>query len=165
MRFLARHEGEAVAVEVERHGAGYRVRIGEREIEADLVAAGESLHVLRFPGGRQYLFLTDRDGSETRITMAGRRVHLQIEDPLSAKRFRREDESHGESEVCALMPGRVVRLLVAQGAEVTKGQGLLILEAMKMENEVAAPKAGIVAQIHVEEGATVERGAALIAIE
>ncbi|MBK5260932.1 MAG: hypothetical protein JJE51_15185 [Thermoanaerobaculia bacterium] len=62
------------------------------------------------------------------------------------------------------MPGRVVRILVEPGAAVRKGAGLLILEAMKMQNEIQAPVDGVVDAIFVESGSTVEGGADLLHI-
>ena len=63
------------------------------------------------------------------------------------------------------MPGRVVALLVAQGDQVEPGQGVLVLEAMKMENEIAAEAAGVVSQFFVEEGQAVEGGDPLFEVE
>jgi biotin carboxyl carrier protein len=63
------------------------------------------------------------------------------------------------------MPGRVVTLLVAEGQEVEAGQGVIVLEAMKMENELKSPKAGLVAQVCVAEGDTTEAGQDLLIIE
>ena len=63
------------------------------------------------------------------------------------------------------MPGKVVRVLVAAGDEIAAGQGIVVVEAMKMENEIAASKAGTVASIDVEEGQAVESGAVLAVIE
>jgi biotin carboxyl carrier protein len=63
------------------------------------------------------------------------------------------------------MPGRVVTLLVGEGEEVEAGQGVIVLEAMKMENELKSPKAGLVAEIMVKEGQATEAGEALIVIE
>jgi biotin carboxyl carrier protein len=65
----------------------------------------------------------------------------------------------------AVMPGRVVRLLVEEGQEVEAGQGVLVLEAMKMENEVAAPRAGTVSTVKVAQGETVETGQLLAVVE
>ena len=62
------------------------------------------------------------------------------------------------------MPGRIVRVLVAQGDTVTKGTGLLILEAMKMENEIQAPVDGTIEELFVKPGETVEGGAPLLHI-
>ncbi|MGH9457311.1 MAG: biotin/lipoyl-containing protein [Thermoanaerobaculia bacterium] len=165
MKFIARHDGEERPVEIDRWGAGYRVRLGDVETIYELVRAGEALHTLRRPDGAQELFVHQRDGNEYRITLAGRTVHVTIVDPLAARRATRGEEAGGEATVKAIMPGRVVRILVVPGDEVRKGAGLLILEAMKMENEIAAPRDGRVAEVHVESGATVEGGAALVTLE
>lgn len=71
----------------------------------------------------------------------------------------------GEQRVVAPMPGRVVRVLVTAGDEVDVGQGLVVVEAMKMENELTAPKAGRVTDIQVAEGASVEAGRVLVVLE
>lgn len=68
-------------------------------------------------------------------------------------------------EVKAAMPGKVVRVLVEVGAAVEAGQGLLILEAMKMQNELKSPRAGVVAAVRVDEGATVTSGQVLVTLE
>ncbi len=100
------------------------------------------------------------------VTLAATIVHVEIIDPLALRRRRRnEDEMGGGGVITALMPGRIVRVLVEQGASVRKGAGLLILEAMKMENEIQAPVDGVVDRIFVEPGQTVESGAELAHIE
>jgi len=63
------------------------------------------------------------------------------------------------------MPGKVVRLLAAEGQQVQAGQGLLVIEAMKMQNEIKAPRAGRVVSLSVGEGATVTAGQALAVLE
>ena len=72
--------------------------------------------------------------------------------------------SAGEGLVTAPMPGKVLRVLVKEGESVKTGQGLLVLEAMKMENEIPAPRNGVVKKIHVKEGDTVNTGDPLIEI-
>jgi biotin carboxyl carrier protein len=72
--------------------------------------------------------------------------------------------SAGEGVVTAPMPGKILRVLVKEGEQVKTGQGLLVLEAMKMENEIPAPKDGIVKRILVKEGDTVNTGDPLIEI-
>jgi biotin carboxyl carrier protein len=165
VRYIARTEplGE-VEVEVLRHGAGYRVRIGERWLEADFVSVGPFVRSLRLGDGTQ-LSLTHHSHDNTHeISFGGAAVTVDIIDPLAAKRRRREDEISGSGVVKALMPGRVVRVLVAKGEAVRKGTGLLILEAMKMENEITAPADGTVDELFVEPGQTVEAGAELLHI-
>jgi len=77
----------------------------------------------------------------------------------------RDARSLGPQEVRTSMPGKVVRILVARGDEVAAGQGVMIVEAMKMQNELKAPKAGRVTSIHVAEGSTAAAGETLLVIE
>ncbi len=168
MKFIARTAAIAdtdVEVEVQRHGTGYRVRIGERWLEADFVSAGPFVRSLRLDDGTQLSLSHHRNGNTHEISVGGSTIHVDIIDPLAAKRRGREDEIGGSGVVKALMPGRVVRVLVAKGDEVRKGAGLLILEAMKMENEITAPGDGTVDELFVEAGQTVEAGAELLHIQ
>ncbi len=173
MKFVARTASGApsggdgpreVEVEVHRHGAGYRVRIGERWLEADFVSAGPFVRSLRLDDGTQLSITHHSHGNTHEISLGGATVTVDIIDPLAAKRRRREDEIGVSGVVKALMPGRVVRVLVAKGEAVRKGAGLLILEAMKMENEITAPSDGTVDELFVEPGQTVEAGAELLHI-
>ena len=161
MRFVARHGGADVQVEVERTAAGYRVKIGDRWMAADLVDAGPFLRSLRLEDGTQYSFAHHRSGTSHEISLEASTLHVDVIDPLSLKRRRREDETGGAGMIKALMPGRIVRVLVEQGAAVRKGAGILVLEAMKMENEIHAPADGVVDHIFVKAGDTVEGGADL----
>lgn len=163
MKFIARKGDDELPVEVVRHGTGYRVRIGDRWMEADFVGVGRYIHSLRLDDGTQLALAHHHEGGNTHeISFGGATVAVDIIDPLAARRRRREDETAGGGVVKALMPGRVVRILVSTGDTVAKGAGLLILEAMKMENEIHAPAAGTVDEIFVEPGQTVEAGAELM---
>ena len=164
MRFIAREGGRELEVEVLRHGSGYRVRIGDRWMEAELVSVGRFVRSLRFEDGRQYSVVDHREGNTHEISLGGATVQVEIVDPLAARRKRREDETSASGAVKALMPGRVVRVLAAKGDTVRKGAGLLILEAMKMENEIQAPTDGVVDEVFVTAGQTVESGAELVHI-
>ena len=164
MKFIAREGETETPVEVTRHGTGYRVCIGDRCFEADFVQVGRYVRSLRLEDGTQFSLVHHREGSAHEISLGGATVHVEMIDPLAARRKRRDDEMGGGGVIKALMPGRVVRLLVAQGDTVSKGTGLLILEAMKMENEIQAQTAGVVDKIFVEPGQTVEAGAELLHI-
>ncbi|MCU1350694.1 MAG: mccA [Acidobacteria bacterium] len=162
MRFIARYDGTEIPLEVERHGTGYRVKRGDRWIEADLVEAGPSVRSLRLEDGTHFSLLHHREGNEHQVTIGASQIRVEIVDPLALKRKRRDDESGSGGVVKALMPGRIVRVLVAKGDPVRKGMALLILEAMKMENEIPAPADGVVDELFVAVGQTVEAGAELV---
>ena len=70
----------------------------------------------------------------------------------------------GGGVLCSPMPGKVVKVLVKEGDEVTEGMPLVVVEAMKMENELVAPRSGVVQKVYVQAGGAVEGGAQLIAI-
>ena len=164
MKFIAREGDNELPVEVTRHGAGYRVCIGDRCMDADLVEMGRYVRSLRLEDGTQISLVHHREGSLHEISFGGSTVRVEIVDPLAARRNRGEDDMGGGGVIKALMPGRVVRILVAKGDTVRKGTGLVILEAMKMENEIQAQTDGVVDQLFVEAGQTVDAGAELVHI-
>jgi biotin carboxyl carrier protein len=164
VKFIAREGDSEFDVEVFRHGSGYRVRIGERWIEADFINIGRFVRSMRLEDGTQFTLVHHREGDTHEISMGGSTVFVDLIDPVAAKRRRRDDEMGTSGAVNALMPGRVVRILVSKGDVVRKGAGLLILEAMKMENEIQAPADGTVEELFVTSGQTVEAGAELVKI-
>ena len=98
------------------------------------------------------------------VTVGLRNYLVEIRDP---RRWQREGSGvreQGPQEIVAPMPGKIVRVLVAENQEVTGGQGLLVIEAMKMQNEIRAPRAGRVERIHAQEGTGVEAGFRLLRI-
>ena len=114
--------------------------------------------------GTQIALLHHREGHTHELTLADSTVHVDITDPLSLMRKRDVDDMGATGTIRALMPGRIVRVSVTKGQRVKKGDGLLVLEAMKMENEIQAAADGTVDAIHVEAGQTVEGGAELVHI-
>lgn len=106
------------------------------------------------------------DGSYS-VTIAGRRTQVRVKDEraLLMEEFGLEEDGAAGGEVRAPMPGLVLDVLVDVGDAVEVDQGLLVLEAMKMENELKAPATGTVAAIHAASGDAVEKNALLIEIE
>jgi len=95
----------------------------------------------------------------------GRRYEVQVRDPRRLPRSRAALSAAGRQKVTSPMPGKVVRVLVQQGDDVEAGQGLLVVEAMKMQNEIRSPKAGRVVLISASEGAAVAGGETLVEVE
>src|SRR5215469_15745539 len=112
--------------------------------------------------GRQYRCVLDGDS----VIVDGQRHAFEIDDPRSlAGRRRAAGGASGPRPVKSPMPGRVVRVLVAAGDEVAEHQGVVVIEAMKMQNELKSPKAGRVASVAVAPGDTVGAGEVLAVIE
>jgi biotin carboxyl carrier protein len=112
--------------------------------------------------GRQYRCVLDGDG----VVIGGRRYGFEVEDPRSLQgRGGAGAGTDGPRAVKAPMPGRVVRLLVKVGDEVEQGQGLVVIEAMKMQNELKSPKAGRVVRVGASVGETVGSGDVLVVVE
>jgi biotin carboxyl carrier protein len=99
------------------------------------------------------------------VFIDGHRFKVEIRDPRRWSRQSARRGVEGRMHVVAPMPGKIVRLLVAEGDTVEAGQGLLVMEAMKMQNEMKASKAGRVVSLTAHEGATVAAGEVLAAIE
>jgi biotin carboxyl carrier protein len=93
-------------------------------------------------------------------------IRIPVRRPAPGRRSRRgpRDGPEGPQRVCAPMPGKIVRVLVAVGDQVAARQGVVVVEAMKMENELRASRAGVVCEVLVSEGASVESGAPLVII-
>lgn len=100
-----------------------------------------------------------QEGDTYRVAGRFGDVTLDVADPLvHMARAAREAAGGGQTTVTAYMPGRVTAVLAEEGEEVAAGQGVVVLEAMKMENEIAAESAGVVTKLHVEAGQSVDGG-------
>jgi biotin carboxyl carrier protein len=87
---------------------------------------------------------------------------VELQDPRTRRKGEASHAKSGPQEILAPMPGRIVKVLIAEGANVRKGQGLLVIEAMKMQNEVRAPRPGRVEKIYAQEGQGVESNVRLL---
>ena len=115
--------------------------------------------------GRSFDVRIVADGAGYSVEIDGRRFEVTMEDPRNTRKKSAASVGHGRQTIAASMPGKVVRVLVADGEEVTVGQPIIVVEAMKMQNEMKAPKSGRVAKIHVRDGATVAAGQPLLVVE
>ncbi|HLH35267.1 MAG TPA: biotin/lipoyl-containing protein [Alloacidobacterium sp.] len=116
--------------------------------------------------GKSYRCVLEESPEGTAIHLAGRRLLYRVDDPRSLKsRRKRHGGAEGPKPVTAPMPGRVVRVLANVGDSVEAHQGIVVIEAMKMQNELKSPKAGRVVQLRVEPGGTVAAGDVLAVVE
>jgi biotin carboxyl carrier protein len=99
------------------------------------------------------------------VAVNGRVFRVEAFDPRESRGRPAAGEAAGPHVIASSMPGRVVRVLVAEGEQVVAGQRLIVVEAMKMQNEMKAPRAGRVASVKAEAGATVSAGDILVVIE
>jgi len=115
--------------------------------------------------GRSYEARVEQAESGVVVFIDGYRFEIEVRDPRRWSRQTGAREIAGRLNVVAPMPGKIVRLLVTEGETVAAGQGLLVVEAMKMQNEVKAPKAGRVISVAAREGTTAAAGEILAVIE
>jgi biotin carboxyl carrier protein len=143
-RFRVRLDGDGMTVHLQPTDLGLSLLLDNRTVDAALTERRAGAWLVQLP-------------------------HVAIEAVLDGRRSRRGTPAglatDGEHRITAPMPGRVVRVLVKPGDRVSARQGLLVVEAMKMENELASPGAGTVREVAVAEGASVEAGRLLVVIE
>ena len=169
VRYLATLHGhmEQVPVEVEDKGEGRLALLldGQRhEVDALPLEHGA---VSLLIDGRVYDVEFDDVGEEVQVLVRGDVFSVDVADERSL-RLRAGSATlkvEGRVTLTAPMPGKVVRMLVKQGEAVREGQGLVVVEAMKMENELKSPKAGTVTEVFAREGSAVEAQAKLLTVE
>jgi len=172
MRYLARVGKDEFKLEVIRRGDGrYRVLLNgeERQVETHGTGGAVSLSV----DGQLWDASFNREGNSTGrngdrsygVTIDGRHYPVQILDPLRQAAASSGPRQSGRAEIRSTMPGRITTVLVVEGQSISAGQGLVVVEAMKMENEITSPKDGTVGTISVSSGDAVEAGALLATVE
>lgn len=147
------------AVQIERHGAGYQVRVGETEYQVEVSRLTNTEILFSVDGERHHAHLAR--------TVDGRGWHVAFDaDVFSLTRAeaqrRARESGAGDASLAATMHGQVVRVLVAEGDAVARGDTLVVLEAMKMELRVTAPHEGHVRRLLCAQGDIVERGQPLV---
>jgi biotin carboxyl carrier protein len=134
--------------------------------EAQLVETAPGWFTVILAGKVHICSLEKTPSGTTEVIVNGQRIPVTLQDPKRLSHGVGADgQAGGRATLTSPMPGKVVRLLSAVGDEVTEGQGLLVVEAMKMQNEVQAPRAGKVTDLKVTEGQTVNAGEVLAVIE
>ncbi|HYY43130.1 MAG TPA: biotin/lipoyl-containing protein [Pyrinomonadaceae bacterium] len=165
MKLTAEVAGQEHALELQRKGASVVAEVDGRryELEAREVEPGS---YLLHAGGRVYECRVRRTDGASEVHVGRQVFQITLIDP---KRLRHTlsagAQTGGRAAVVAAMPGKVVRVHVAVGAQVEAGEALLVVEAMKMQNELKSPKAGTVVELQAATGATVNAGDVLAVVE
>jgi len=158
-------DGKDYRLELERANGGWKCKLDGLEVQMDaLLRRPDVLSILI--GGRSYEIKRERTATDLHLWVGGARYAAELRDPRSLRgRKGGSWEEAGPRKLVAPMPGKVVRVLLGENAAVEAGQGILVVEAMKMQNEIKSPKKGIVQKIVAGEGATVNAGDVLAIVE
>jgi len=153
-------------IEILTPGPACRFRLGEGpQQDADVEALPEPGVYTVLMDGHSYEPRVEVTPAGVVVVLDGFRFEVDVRDPRRLSRRQSGRGAEGVQTVAAPMPGKVVRVLVAPGDAVEAGQGLVVVEAMKMQNEMKAARAGRVLTVAVKEGATVTAGEVLVTIE
>jgi biotin carboxyl carrier protein len=166
MKYFATVNGRAHEVELcEQHGE-LVARVDGKPLALRYDEVDEFGQVSLFCEGKSYALSLEGSEERVSVTLAGNFYEIELENERERAAHAAERAGgKGGGIVNAIMPGVVVELLVKKGDRVEKGQPLLILSAMKMQNEIAAPQAGVVKELHVAAGQAVAAGAKLATLE
>lgn len=156
--------GRTVRVEVRGESGRYLVTLDGQSLEVDFQATGGDFASL-IVDGRSWEAGIVRQPDGYTVAVAGATYEVELKDAARGAGPSVRARAAGPVVLKAPMPGKVVRVLAAPGQQVQAGEGLLVMEAMKMENELKAPRAGRVREVHVAERQAVETGAPLLVLE
>ena len=165
MKLNAEINSETHEIEIVGDGEALTARVGDRTYSIGASEPEPGLHLFK-SDGRIFSAAVTAKALGYMVEINGLDLDVKIIDP---KRLRgtgsTDSDASGRAEIRTAMPGKVVRILKAAGDTVTKGEGVIVVEAMKMQNEMRSPKDGTVTEIRAAEGDTVSAGDVLLVIE
>lgn len=164
MIFDATVAGRTLRVEVRGERGRYELTVDGKPFEVDCQETGRDFVSLLVDGRSYELGLEKRDFGYL-VVFPDDALAVELVDAARGPRAAARKGAAGPARISAPMPGKIVRVLAEAGQAVEAGHGLVVMEAMKMENEIRAPRAGRVKDIGVRQGQTVESGALLVVLE
>jgi len=168
MKLQAELNGENHEIEIRREGEKTFAEVDGRKYELEVSEPEPNVYLLKNGHKIFQVFVSPQEKKDApmQVSSGGNDFEIKLIDPKRLRGAGIEGASaDGAAEIKTAMPGKVARILAEQGAEIKKGEGVLIVEAMKMQNEMKAPKDGIVKEIRCAEGETVNAGDVLAVIE
>jgi acetyl/propionyl-CoA carboxylase alpha subunit len=158
-------DGKSHRLELDRAEGRWRCKLDGEDVQMDAVLMRPDV-LSMIVAGRAYEIKRESSPTDTHLWVGSARYGTELRDPRSLRSRRSgTGEEKGPRKLVTLMPGKVVRVLVKEQAEVEAGQGVIVVEAMKMQNEIKSPKKGIIVKIVAAEGATVNAGDVLAIVE
>lgn len=170
MKLTAGIDGKQCALDVRRDGVRVFAEIDGRSYQLEAHETEAGVYLLMHDG-RIYECRVDEGEAgkareEREIQVNNQLYRVTLFDPRRLRSGQSAGtQASGLAKVVASMPGKVVRVLVEAGAQVEAGDGLIVIEAMKMQNELKSPKMGIVVEVRAQSGATVNAGDVLVVVE
>lgn len=160
MKLSFEHNSEVISIDLTPSGKSYRVDLGEYIVDVEILQAKDGKLDLLVDGKRITAYVSSGNGRRW-VTVNGQTLVLT---KSTGMRSRGHGHHHTAGELTAPMPGQVRAVNINEGDRVTKGQTLLLLEAMKMEIRIQSPQDGLVKKLFVQHGQTVEREQMLVEI-
>lgn len=152
-------------LELEKTAGGWECRMDGQTVNIDAVIPRRDVLSL-LVDGRSYEIKREQTSTDLHIWIGSTCFAVELRDPRSLRsRLRTDGGEKGPRKILAPMPGRIVRVLVAENSEVETGQGIVVVEAMKMQNEIKSPKKGVVKKLSATQGAAVNPGDILAIVE
>ena len=152
-------------VELERSEGGWRVLLDDQPVDADAVEIAPHILSILLNGQSHEIRITPASDGKLKLQTGTQEFTAEVIDPRAwSGRRHSHVEAEGRQQIVAPMPGKVVRLLVKAGDRVEIGQGLFVVEAMKMQNEIRSPKSGTVERVLAKEGQPVNAGEILCVV-
>jgi|CXWL01.1.fsa_nt_gi biotin carboxyl carrier protein len=167
MRFIAEKDGNKHEVEIVREEGRAFARVDGRKYEIETSEPEDSVFLFKKGGTIYEAFVSSLANPGDHLVRIRDDVHeVRIIDPKRLRGSKGDNaDASGKAEIRTAMPGKVVRILVAVGHSVQKGEGVIVVEAMKMQNEMKSPKDGVITAIKLAEGDTVSAGDVLVVID
>lgn len=170
MKYKVSNDSKVYDIEIVENGDRLKVRIGKeivQELDVDFKTVGKgSVHSMLL-GSDSFRVIIDKKMSTHKVYTRGHRFEYSVEDERTFLLRSLIGQTHAKTggEVNAPIPGLVTKILLNEGDAVAQGQGVMILEAMKMENEIKSSVDGTIKKLNVKPGHNVEKGQALFVIE
>jgi biotin carboxyl carrier protein len=168
MKLISELNNEKHEIRLEYVGEKVSADIDGRTYELEVSEPEPNVYLLKYDNKIFEVFVSPNEKSNEpfKVNLANQFFEIKISDP---KRLRGTSAGNGDiegiAEIKTAMPGKVVRVLLEVGATVQTGDGIIVVEAMKMQNEMKSPKDGVIKEIRFSEGATVNAGDVLAVIE